>query len=95
MVQEDDHAEFQAKLGAYSVGALDDVDWLLVRTHVAECERCRAELARPELPHRPARHRAAPAPRAVQRPGWPLVIGTAAVSALIAFGVGYALGVTG
>ncbi|KAA5832585.1 hypothetical protein ABT337_28705 [Saccharopolyspora hirsuta] len=95
MVHEGDHTEFRAKLNAYSAGVLDDVEWLVVRTHLAECELCRAELGRPELWNRAAPQRISPTPQRVnRRPGWPVVIGAAAVAALIAFGVGYALGVT-
>lgn len=93
MVHEGEHTEFRAKLNAYGAGVLDDVEWLVMRTHLADCELCRAELGRPEL-----RNRAAPqriSPRQVNhRPGWPVVAGTATVAALIAFGVGYALGIT-
>lgn len=93
MVHEDEHAEFRAKLNAYSAGSLEDVEWLVMRTHLAECELCRAELGRPELWNRAAPQRI-PARRVRHRPGWPVVAGAAAVAALVAFGVGYALGIT-
>ncbi|MER7010169.1 hypothetical protein ABT324_01900 [Saccharopolyspora sp. NPDC000359] len=94
-MHEVDHAEFRAMLNSYSAGGLDDVEWLVMRTHLAECELCRDELGRPEPVNRAAPRRIPPAPRRRERPGWPVVVGASAVAALIAFGVGYALGITG
>ncbi|SDW79895.1 hypothetical protein SAMN05216215_1005167 [Saccharopolyspora shandongensis] len=92
-----DHADLRAKLNAYSAGVLSDVEWLTVRTHLSECAECRAELGRPELWHRAAPQRISPpdskpARWAPTRPGWSVVFGFALVAALVAFGVGYALG---
>ncbi|MEU5848089.1 zf-HC2 domain-containing protein [Saccharopolyspora shandongensis] len=92
-----DHADLRAKLNAYSAGVLSDVEWLMVRTHLSECAECRAELGRPELWNRAAPQRIPPSkpPRsrwAQARPGWSVVFGFALVAALVAFGVGYALG---
>jgi anti-sigma factor RsiW len=102
-VHDIDHSDLRTKLNAYSEGALSDVEWLMVRTHVSECGPCRAELGRPELwnraapqwisPTEPPRWRTVRAHRERSRPGWPFVIGVALVVALVAFGIGYALGV--
>jgi putative zinc finger protein len=99
-----DHVDLRAKLNAYSAGALSDVEWLMVRTHLSECEPCRAELGGPEVrnhaapqwisPTEPTPWRTAQAHRDRSRPGWSVVIGVALVVALVAFGIGYALGVT-
>lgn len=99
-VQDIDHADLRAKLGAYSADALDDVEWLMVRTHLWECAPCRAELGRQELWNRAAPQRISPSKpartlRSHARPGWSVVFGLALVAALVAFGVGYALGTTG
>ncbi|GAA0534687.1 hypothetical protein GCM10011581_08430 [Saccharopolyspora subtropica] len=85
-------------LGGYATGALTDVEWLLMYTHLSECRHCRTELGRPDLPNRAAPQVIRPpAPgRARQpRPGWSVAVGLALVTALVAFGVGYALGVSG
>ncbi|MER5390478.1 hypothetical protein [Saccharopolyspora sp. NPDC002686] len=96
MVHDDDHAEFRGKLNAYAAGVLDDVEWLVMRTHLAECDLCRAELGRPKILNRAAPQRISPAmQRASRRPGWSIVLGTAAVAGLVAFGLGYAVGVAG
>ncbi|MEV0697689.1 zf-HC2 domain-containing protein [Saccharopolyspora sp. NPDC050389] len=92
-----DHADLRAKLNAYSAGVLSDVEWLMVRTHLSECAPCRAELGRPELWNRAAPRwisppDSKPARRPQARPGWSVVFGFALVTALVAFGVGYALG---
>ncbi|MBB5155503.1 zf-HC2 domain-containing protein [Saccharopolyspora phatthalungensis] len=101
-MQHIDHAGFQAKLNAYSAGMLSDVEWLMVRTHLAECTSCRAELSRPETWNRAAPQWISPseagpsrtlcARRQCSRPGWAVVFGLAMVAALVAFAVGYALG---
>ncbi|GAB3275932.1 hypothetical protein GCM10027563_02860 [Parasphingorhabdus pacifica] len=79
------------KLDLYAAGVLDGVDWLTVRTHLTDCESCQDELGRlpvgKALPRRippTARHHDGP-------PGWPVVVGTSFVAALVAFSVGYAL----
>ncbi|WP_190821913.1 hypothetical protein [Saccharopolyspora pogona] len=99
-VQNIDHADLRAKLGAYSADALGDVEWLMVRTHLWECAPCQAELGRPELWNRAAPQRISPSKpsrdrRPQAQPGWSVAFGLALVAALVAFGVGYALGTTG
>jgi hypothetical protein len=99
-VRATEHEDTRAKLESYTEGTLGDVDWVLVRSHLAECADCRVELDRattwnralpqgipPGAPDRRGRWRSEP-------PGWPIVLGTALVTALVASGVGYAVGVS-
>lgn len=119
-----DHEVVRGKLDSYSSGHLDDVEWVMVRTHLAECKQCSAELTRPVVWHRAAPQRIPPTaasdellatalPQAEKTsagspyrshaavlrkptaadspPGWPVVGGAALVTALVAFGLGYAL----
>ena len=97
-----EHAEVHSRLDAYAEGALEDVEWLRVRTHVAECDSCRADLGRPKLWNRASPQRILPRDEAdvarseiawvASGPGWAFLAGTACVAALVAFGVGFALG---
>ncbi|MDI2028531.1 zf-HC2 domain-containing protein [Saccharopolyspora sp. TS4A08] len=93
-----DHGEFQRRLDAYAAGELDDVDWLMMRTHLAECAHCRSQLCRPALLNRAAPQRIladhAPGRRTMRdtAPGWTIVLGVVLVAALVAFSIGYALG---
>ncbi|MEV4730818.1 zf-HC2 domain-containing protein [Saccharopolyspora sp. NPDC049426] len=93
-----EHREFQSRLDAYAVGDLDDVDWLMMRTHLAECADCQADMRRPELWNRAAPQRITAdhdVPRQRHRetaPGWTLLLGVVLVAALVAFGVGYSWG---
>lgn len=92
------HPEIRDKLESYAAGMLDDVEWLAVRTHIAECAPCHAALFRPEIwSAKPPPRRITPPKRGradrPDRPGWPIVFGTALVSALVAFALGYALGI--
>ncbi|MCI2419232.1 hypothetical protein MOQ72_17435 [Saccharopolyspora sp. K220] len=100
-MQDIDHAEFRGLVNAYSTGALSDVEWLMMHTHLSECGSCRSELGRPELwnraapqwisPPEPTSWHTGPAWKPT-RPGWSVVLGFALVVALVAFSVGYALG---
>ncbi|QUH04518.1 hypothetical protein HUO13_30420 [Saccharopolyspora erythraea] len=56
-----EHEDVRGRLAAYSAGMLDGVEWLTVRTHVAECELCRSELARPVVWNRASPQRILPA----------------------------------
>ncbi|QGK71051.1 hypothetical protein GIY23_17350 [Allosaccharopolyspora coralli] len=93
-----EHVEIQHKLDAYQQGRLDDVEWVLVRTHVAECDMCRADMDRPKLWNRASPQRILPAGEHEPAltgpavPSWLFVTGTASVAALVAFGIGFALG---
>lgn len=90
-----EHDSIRSKLDSYSTGTLDGVDWVLVRTHLAECADCRVELRRPAPWNRALPQRIPPRDTRSARsgkPGWPIVLGTAFVAALVASGVGYALG---
>ena len=102
----EDHDTIREKLDAYSTGALDDMDWVTVRTHLAECDTCETELAQCEA-QRDRAHPQRVAPAATARlasveperrrphgnpPGWPIVFGAALAASLVSFGIGYALG---
>lgn len=93
-----DHGEFQSRLNAYAAGELDDVDWLMMRTHLADCGDCQAELRRPQLWNRAAPQRILADQDATSRsaresaPRWTVILGIVAVATLVAFSVGYALG---
>ncbi|SFS36230.1 Putative zinc-finger [Saccharopolyspora flava] len=91
--------EFQSRLDAYAAGELDDVDWLMMRTHLAECAHCQSQLRRPQLWNRAAPQRIIADHDTGGRtaretaPGWTILLGVVLVAALVAFSVGYALGV--
>lgn len=90
-----DHTEFQAQLADFKSGALTDVDWLMMRTHVAECPQCQAELRRPELPGRAAPKLIkagpqAPPPRSTAPLGL-VILGVVLVVALVTGSVIYAI----
>lgn len=94
-----EHEDIRSKLELYSVGLLNDVDWVRVRTHLSECDRCRLQMTQPTLWNRagPRQVRqenrgAASSVMPISPPGWSIVIGTALVAALVASGVGYAIG---
>lgn len=93
-----DHGEFQDRLDAYRAGELDDVEWLMMRTHLAECANCQAELRRPQLWNRAAPRRIIAdhdIPRQSVReaaPRWTVALGVVVVAALVTFSIGYALG---
>jgi hypothetical protein len=102
-----EHETIRSKLDFYSAGSLDDVDWLLVRTHLAECDTCRMELGQRAQWNRASPQRILPSQSADDiapvmcwcsgrsgrnPPGWPIVFGVAVVAAMVSFGIGYALG---
>lgn len=90
-----DHAEFQDLLPDFESGALADVDWLMMRTHLAECAQCRAELRRPELHNRAAPRLISPGQRShlprETAPAWLIALSTTLVAGLVAFAIAYAL----
>jgi hypothetical protein len=90
-----DHTEFQDLLPSFKSGALDDVEWLMVRTHLAECGQCQAELRRPELLNRAAPKRISPGhprrPARTTAPIWTVALGIALVIALMTCAVVYAV----
>lgn len=90
-----DHAEFQDLLPGFKSGALADVDWLMMRTHLAECVQCCAELRRPELHNRAAPKLISPERRTREHreaaPIWLVALGAALVAGLVAFAIVYAL----
>ncbi|MFC7340822.1 zf-HC2 domain-containing protein [Saccharopolyspora griseoalba] len=90
-----DHTEFQDRLPGFKSGALDDVEWLMVRTHLAECAQCQAEMRRPELLNRAAPKRIDPEhprhPARTTAPLWTLALGVALVVALVTSAVVFAL----
>jgi predicted anti-sigma-YlaC factor YlaD len=104
-VHTQDHETMRGKLDSYCAGSLDDVEWVRVRTHLAECDTCRTELTQPVLWNRASPRRILP-PEAIARvdisptirrshrhlPAWPVLAGTSAVVAVVAFGLGYAVG---
>ncbi|MEB3366834.1 zf-HC2 domain-containing protein [Saccharopolyspora mangrovi] len=94
-----DHREFQNRLNAYAAGELDDVDWLMMRTHLADCGDCQADLRRPQLWNRAAPQRIladhdVPSRSSAREsaPRWTVILGIVTVATLVAFGIGYALG---
>ncbi|GAA4828967.1 zf-HC2 domain-containing protein [Saccharopolyspora rosea] len=89
------HADVQSRLDAYRRGTLGDVEWVLVRTHLAECGRCRAALARPLVPNRAVPRWVSPPPApAAGGAGWSVLLGTTLVAVLVVLGVGVALAAT-
>lgn len=90
-----DHTEFQDLLPSFKSGALGDVEWLMMRTHLAECAQCQAELRRPELLNRAAPKRIGPEhpprPARTSAPLWTVALGIAVVTTLVAYAIIYAL----
>lgn len=93
-----DHGDFQSRLDAYAAGDLDDVGWLMMRTHLAECTDCQADLRRPKLWNRAAPQRVIAGHEVLRHqtretaPGWTVALGIVLVAVLVTFGIGYALG---
>lgn len=90
------HADVQTRLDAYRRGTLGDVEWVLVRTHLAECARCRAALARPLVPNRAVPRWVSPPPATPATGGAyrSVLLGTTLVAVLVVLGVGVALAAT-
>ncbi|WP_158628642.1 zf-HC2 domain-containing protein [Saccharopolyspora rhizosphaerae] len=92
------HERFQDLLSAYATGDLDDVEWLMMRTHLSECAHCQAQMSRPPLWNRAAprlitsEHEVPDRSARDAAPGWTVALGVVLVATLVAFGVGYALG---
>ena len=90
-MEDGEHDEVRDRLESYAAGLLDGVEWLAVRTHLAECDPCRAELVRPKPWNRAAPQRIAPRqePRQPRTPlVWRLFLVTAVVGVTLSCWVG-------
>jgi predicted anti-sigma-YlaC factor YlaD len=105
-VQTQEHKDIREKLDSYCAGSLDGVAWVKVRTHLAGCDSCRAELTQPMRWSRAS-------PRRIQPPGhrnggessmprpdhgfprWSTVVSAASLAALVAFSLGHGLAIGG
>ncbi|GAA2779674.1 zf-HC2 domain-containing protein [Saccharopolyspora taberi] len=86
-----EHEELRERLRPYADGLLEGVEWLALRTHVAECERCRTDLIRPRPSNRALPQRIPPATEAhrARLPfAWRLLLVTTLVVGALVLGGG-------